>query len=307
MKRLVCLVMVAIGAAAAGAAQAEQAADLDAKLAEAKAALAAGNFDAAVAAARPVARDARDNDVKNGAMRLVANALRKKGDWVPAAKSYAELKARFEKTSDACIIAEGTAAVLQMSPEGVYPGLTPSASGDDKKPTLADDAYLAQALAKLGETRTEKLKLRVATLRAAATPEALIAQLKEILDGYHAARVLAPKLPQGAEMDAAKAADARMETLSLEAQQKLRAKLADMQRDIDQGDKFADTRRQEAADYSQICQNLVASEEAFRDALKGLGAAKQPDVRELTASNQKRLRDETAFAQQFQRMATRRR
>ena len=305
MKLLACLAMVAVGLAASGPALAEQVVGLDARLGEAKTALAAGNFDAAVAAARLVAHDARDNDVRADALKLVADALRKKGDWAPATKAYAELKAHLDKTTDPYILAEGTADVLQASTDGVYAGLTPPAAGDDKKPTLADDAVLTQALEALGEARAEKLKARIATLKSAATPEALIAQLKELMDAYHAARVLAPKLPAGAEMDAAKAADARMDALATEALVKLRAKLADMQKDIGQRDTLTNTQRQEAEDYNQLCQKLASTEDSFRDALKSLGGPRQPDVRDLTASSQKRARDETALARQFQRLASR--
>jgi hypothetical protein len=137
------------------------------RLGKAREALDASRFDEAIEGARAVMVQARDDRTKAGAMALLADAFRKKGDWAQAAKACAELKGHLDKGTAEYIRCEATLEVLKASLQGVYPPLAasgqpapdPPAAGA-KPATLADDTVLAKALALGGQARARKLAER---------------------------------------------------------------------------------------------------------------------------------------------------
>jgi hypothetical protein len=114
----------AAGKDAAGAV----ATDDRAKLAELEALFAAGKFGEVVEPARALLRTTKDDAAKTGAARLVAESLRKKGDWKVAGAAYAKLAERYEKGTDDQVKATATGEVLLTSPTGIYPPLEAAAA-----------------------------------------------------------------------------------------------------------------------------------------------------------------------------------
>ncbi|MBM4019417.1 MAG: hypothetical protein FJ288_14030, partial [Planctomycetes bacterium] len=116
------------------------------KVAAIQALLTAGEFDKAAEQAGAYLRTARDDAAKTEAMRILAEALRKKGDFRLAPAAYLRLRERFEKGSDDYVRYDGIAEVLKASPTGVYqpPGAPPVKPAPGAPAvTLADDGALA--------------------------------------------------------------------------------------------------------------------------------------------------------------------
>jgi hypothetical protein len=272
-----------------------------------RSAMANADYGAAVTAARAFILRTDDQAAKTEAMVLLADALRKKADWTAAAKAYADLKDRFEKGADSAIRYEATAEVVQACHDGVYPPLASSSTpGGSAKPlTVADDDALARALAHLGEARARKLDTRAEGLKRAATPQEAATLFAEIIEGYRQAHVLAPSLPRTHELEAAKAAGLRLESLSDEALPKLRARMTELQETIGQRATVNNQQKKELADCEARCIAMAESEDAFRETLKKVTERRDPDLVRLGAESLKRNREYGHIAQVCRRIRTR--
>ncbi|HUU11833.1 MAG TPA: hypothetical protein VM431_15010 [Phycisphaerae bacterium] len=89
---------------------------------------AAAKYDEAIDAAKAFLRVAQEDGLKAEATRLVAEALRKKGDWKRAMGAYVSLRDRFEKGCDEYVRYDAMAEILRASPSGVYQQGTPGAA-----------------------------------------------------------------------------------------------------------------------------------------------------------------------------------
>jgi len=245
------------------------------RLAEIQALVDGGKYAEAVEAARPFAAGVRDAGTKTEAMRLLAEALRKNGDWALAAKAHADLAGRYEAGTDQAVRAQATGEVLTKSPQGVYPGLkrpiAEGAGGELKPRTLAEDDVLAEALAALGEARAAALGSKVAAMKKAAMPADVVTALEEIVVGFREARVLAPKMSYDAEREAAKAAGDRLESLGNEAKPRLREKLEALDKAASDQGGLNSSQKQEAEQYQDLCVKSAEAEDKFREAMRDVG------------------------------------
>jgi hypothetical protein len=287
-----------------------------------------GRYDEAAAAARLLARSDRDDQTKTEATRLLALALRKKGDWRTAAQTYKDLAARYEKDSDASILAEATADVLLASSNGVYPGLEkPAPAGGDPasavadksaaakpaqepppKPaakTLADDDTLKAALVKEAEKRVAGLKGRIAEMKRAKTPEEVAAAFVQIAEVFRCARVLAPDRDYEAEQEAAKAAGDRMDALWSDARPWLRDRLTEMQRDAASRGSVSSAEKKELEGYQQMATRMADAEGVFRSGLEKVGGPAWAERRALVLKSVEREREYGLLARGFQMLLTR--
>ncbi len=275
-----------------------------------RSAMANADYGAAVTAARACILLSDDQEAKTEAMVLLADALRKKGDWTPAAKAYADLKGRFEKAADSAVRYEATAEVIQACREGVYPPLasSPTPYGSPPSATVAADDVLALALVHLGETRARKLDTRAEGLKRAATPEEAAALFAEVIEGYRQARILAPSLPRTHDLEAAKAAGSRLEALSGEILPKLQAGMAKLQETIGERATIDNQQKKELADREAHCIAMAEAEDAFRGALVKVndpGGRRNPELVRLGAESLKRNREYGRLAQVCRRIRTR--
>jgi hypothetical protein len=241
-----------------------------------QAALEAGRLDEVVAGAASVLRGVRDEGLKTEATRLLAEALRRKGDWRPAAKAYKDLAARFEKGSDAAVRHEAVAEVLEAAPQGLYHALQGDKDFGPPK-TLADEAVLAAALDKLAEQRAAKLAARVAAMRVARTPPDVVSIFEELAAAYREIRAISPGFPYDAERRAAQAAAERLETIGRDLQPKVRAKIVEADREVAQRGTVTSAQREEFEEYHATCAKMAEAEEAFRRTLQTVGGAGWPE------------------------------
>ncbi|MBE3099677.1 MAG: hypothetical protein IMZ44_21380 [Planctomycetes bacterium] len=285
--------------------------DERAKLAEVEALFAAEKFGDVAEPARALLRITKDDAVKTGAARLIAESLRKKGDWRVAAAAYAKLAERYEKGSDDQIKATATGEVLLASPTGIYPPLEAAAAnaeaaaadagaaastsaaasttGQPAAANLGDDTYLARALACLASIRAEKLKARVVTIKRARTPQEAQAAFAALAEELRQARVLSDSLSADPEQAAAGAAGKQLADLGQQILATLNARLAGFQASIKRS-ALTLSQRKDMESYQALCTDLAKTEGSFQATagkLNGLSSS----------SDAAKLRDESAQRQ----------
>lgn len=257
----------------------------EARLATVRAAYDAGKYDEAVTGARSLLAGAKEEAIRLEAMRILADGLRKQGEWRVAAKAYSDLKDRFEKGSNDHVRYEAMAEVLQASPKGVY-AATAAKSGAGA--TLSDDGALAEALAQVGDARAEKLKVRVAAMKKSNSAKEITSTLTEVVQGYRQARLLDPKLAAGLEREAAQAAGAALERLEGQVVAPLRDRINEMEQMAMTRRTISNAQRKQAIEYQGICQEMVDAEDAFRGVLGQVGGFGWPEGRSLGGASLKR-------------------
>jgi len=182
-------------------------------LAETEAALQAGDLDKAIGGAKELLKQPPDDATKTAALRVMAEALRKKGEWRLATVAYLKLRNCYEKTSPEYIRHDAIAEILRLAPKGVYapaarkPG--PDAKADDR--TLADDEVLKNALTCVAEQRAGEFKRRAAAQNRPRTPGEVVAALAEAQQGVLPIRALSADVADQIERQFAREAGARLQ------------------------------------------------------------------------------------------------
>jgi len=255
------------------------------KVAEIQAVLAAGEFDKAIEAANTLLKTARDEGAKTEAIRILAEAYRKKGDWRQAATAYQRLSERFAKDSDDTTRYAGIADILRSSPAGVYlpPGSpaakAPTAGGQ----TLADDTVLAEALTKLAAFRGSRMKTRIGTITRGATPQLVVAALMPVAEESRQIFGLSPDAPADGPHEVCTAAGNRLQTLGNGIIASLKNKLDKMQpKMVPYSGGITNLDKTEITNTQAACKELVEVESKFQQALPVMsGKGDWPDLARL--------------------------
>jgi len=254
------------------------------KLLESGALMIQGKYDEAIEAAKGLVRNAKEEATRTDAARVVAESLRKKGEWRTAAAAYMKLRDRYEKGSDNFVKNEAISEILTASPAGLYPPLeaaaaksapsgdaasasTSAATATPAKPAanLADDDYLARAIACLAAARIEKLKGRASAIKRARTPQEAEALFAALAEELRQAQSLASSGSGEAEKTVADAANARLADLGKQIAATLNAKLAEFQAAI-RSRSLTLTQRKEMETYQTACTELAKNEAAYQAA-----------------------------------------
>jgi hypothetical protein len=282
---------------AAGDTGSPVAADERQKLLDAGALMIQGKYDEAIEGAKGLIRTAKEDTTRTDAARVIAESLRKKGEWRAAAAAYLKLRDRYEKGSDNYVKNEAVSEILTASPAGVYPPLeaaaakatpagepastsTAAAATTPAKPvTLADDDYLAQAIACLATARIEKLKLRVSSIKKARTPQEAEAAFAALVEDIRQVRALTGSASSAGdpEQSVAQAAGERLADLSKQVVTTLNAKLTAFQGAI-KTHSLTLTQRKEMESYKAACTELAKNETSFQTTagkLTGIADASQ--------------------------------
>ena len=299
-----------------------------AKLAELEALFAAGKFGEVAEPARALLRTTKDDAVKTGAARLVAESLRKKGDWKVAAAAYAKLADRYDKGSDDQVKATATGEVLLTSPMGIYPPLEAAAakaeaaagpavpaagpaapaagtaapapsSGQSAAANLADDGYLARALACLASIRAEKLKGRVASIKRARTPQEAQAAFAALAEELRQARVLSDSLPAEPEVALATAAGKQLADLGQQIVAALTAKSDEFKAAI-RALALTQAQRKDMESCQTLCNDLARTEGSFQATTIRLGGLNNwSEAGQLRDQSAQRQSEYTKLAEAF--------
>jgi len=241
------------------------------KVAEMRAVLTAGEFDKAVEQANAYLKSARDESGKTEAVRVLAEALRKKGDWKQAPAAHLRLRERFEKNSEDWIRYDAIAEILRASPAGVYqPAGTPApkaAAPGSTAATLADDNALTEALARLAGSRAGKLKARIPAILRAATPQLVMAAFTPVLEETKMVFAVSADAPPDAAREVGAAAGKRLQTLGNQIVPALNAKLTKYEPKMTAPWNFTNQEKADIKNTQAVCKEMADSENQFQQAL----------------------------------------
>lgn len=285
------------------------------KLLEAGALMVQGKYDEAIEAAKGLLRTAKEDNTRTDAARVIAESLRKKGEWRAAAAAYLKLRDRYEKGSDNFVKNEAIGEILTASPAGLYPPLeaaaakaatsgdaasasTSAATATPAKPAvnLADDEYLARAIACLAAVRIEKLKSRISSIKRARTPQEAEAAFAALAEEIRQAQSLASNLPGDVDQVAAKATNDRLADLGKQVVATLTAKLTEYQAAIKSRSLLL-AQRKEMEGYQTLCTDLAKNEAGYQAATNKL--TNLADGSQLRSESDQREAGYTRLAREF--------
>jgi hypothetical protein len=256
------------------------------------------DVDKAIEAARTYVKDGLDEDAKTDATGVIADGLRKKGDWHGAQAAYLKARDRCEKGSEDYLRYDAIADLLKASPTGIHVppgGAKAGASKEDAKP-LSDDAALEAALAHITQVKLEKLKGRMASLKRAKTPQEVVTLFTPIADDYRQAAASMPAAVK-ASAEAAASAGSTLQDLSVKILEGLRNKQAQYQPKMDKPWSFNNVEQKDMGVGQAYCKELAQSEQRFQQVvgkMAGSGAA---------AEFQRVIRDSDVRKVNYERMA----
>ena len=185
--------------------------------------MSAGEYDKAIEEAKSLQNSSPDESVKTESQRLMADALRKKGQWKDAMAAYGRVRERYTKSSDDYMKYQTIADILRISPTGTYRAVVPDGTGGDL-PTLADDAHLTEALRYQAELLVKKVLVRASVLRRAKVPREIVTLFADLVEGFRQARVLDPNMAAKDERETVHMAGARLQEIADAMVPQLRAK-----------------------------------------------------------------------------------
>lgn len=273
------------------------------KVAEIQAILAAGEFDKAIEAANTFLKTARDEIAKTEAIRVLAEAYRKKGDWRQAAATYPRLRERFEKGSDDYSKYDGIADILKNSPAGVYQAVgspaakAPAAGGQ----TLADDNVLAEALTKLAATRGLRLKTRIGTITRGTTPQLVVAAYMPVADESRQILSLSPDAPPEGPREVCTAVGNRLQTLGSTILAALKNKLDKLQpKMVPYSGAITNVDKTEITNNKAACREMAEAESKYQQTLMLVnGKGDWPDQERLRKESTDRRSSYEQLGNQF--------
>lgn len=303
-------------AAAKAAAKEEPSAEADApdadasRLPEIQAQMLAGDYDAAIKAAKAAAAATQEKETKAEAMRVIADAYRKKCDWRQAAASYQGLRDCYDKGSDDYIKAEAVADVLKASPKGVYgtaaSGTNPPQGGDaiqaaGKPRTLDDDQALAEALARLASFRATRLKSLCTQLRRKRTPQEIASAFSAAAEQARAIFLLGPEVKPDDARELGRTAGQRLQEVGAAVQVALQAKLAKYTLKFNNPWSLTNVEKKDIVNSSQACKDMAAAEKQYQECLFYVsGSSEWSDADALRASSSERCAAYEQLADQLQ-------
>jgi hypothetical protein len=240
------------------------------RIAEMQAEMMAGNTDEAVKAARDFLKTARDENAKTEALRVIADGLRKSGDWRGAVGAYRGLCDRFEKTSDDCVRCAAIADVLAASQNGIYKGSAKikPAPGTQAK-TLSDDETLNAALTLLARSRSAKLRTKGMAVRRARTPQDVMNLFRPLAEEARQIFLLGPNTPPDDARSVGTMAAQRLAQIHTQVTSVLQKKLQSYQQKMKRHEpgSFTKTQKTDIENTQQTCKEMAAAEKEFQQAL----------------------------------------
>ena len=230
----------------------------------------AGNTDEAIKAARDFLKTARDENAKTEALRVIADGLRKSGDWRGAAGAYRGLCDRFEKTSDNSVRCAAIADVLAASQNGIYKGspkIKP-APGTQAK-TLSDDNALEAALTLLARSRSAKLRTKGMSVRRARTPQDVMNLFRPLAEEARQIFLLSANTPPDDARSVGTMAAQRLAQIYTQVTSVLQKKLQAYREKMKRREpgSFTKTQKKDIEDTQQTCKEMAAAEKEFQQAL----------------------------------------
>jgi len=245
------------------------------RIAPVEALLLAGQYDKALAEAQSLYDGANEAGMRTEAQRLIADALRKKGDWKGTLVAYMKVSTGYEKTSDDYLKYTTIAEILRMSPTGTYrPVVQSDGGGDESPPTLADEAHLAAAIHHQVELMAKKMIAQAdARMKRATMPREVLMVFLELMDGLRQPRALCPDLAFEDEHNTAHLAGARLQDIADRTMAHLQAKAAKIRVKRDKPWSYTNIEKDEINKCNALLKDCADVEAQFQTAVGKVGGA----------------------------------
>jgi len=234
--------------------------------------MSAGEYDKAIGEAKSLQNSSPDESVKTEAQRLMADALRKKGQWKDATVAYGRVRDRYTKSSDDYLKYQTITEILRTSPTGTYRAVVPDTTGGDP-PTLADDAHLTEALRRQAELLVKKVLLRASVLRRARTPREIVTLFADVVEGFRQALVLDPNVAAKDVRETAQMAGTRLQGLADTMVPQLRVKAVKIREKRQRPWSYSNVEKEDIQKCSALVKECASVEGQFQGLLGKVGGS----------------------------------
>ncbi len=247
------------------------------RVAPVEALLLAGQYDKALAEAQALYEGADEEGLKTEAQRLMADALRKKGEWKDAMITYSKVGNGYAKASDDYLKYTMIVDILRMSPTGTYRAVVQSEGGEDAVlPTLADEAHLADAIRYQAELMAKKTTARAAVLmKRAKAPRALLTVFLEVLEEFRQARAVCSGLAYADDHNAAHLAGAQLQDIANQTLAQMQAKAVKVRQKRNTPWAYTNVEKEEIPKCNALLKDCADVEGQFQAAVGKVGGADQ--------------------------------
>lgn len=253
------------------------------RAAEIAAKMLAGNVDEALQEAKAFILKTKDEKAKTEAMRVVAECYRKKSDWKQALLAYQQLRDRFKKGADDYAKYDAIWEVMKGSPAGLFQpqggGVTPAPAPTGSDPTsapaarktVADDEGLSEALGRVAQFRSTRLKPRAAVIRRARSPQEVVSAFTPAAEDARQILLIGPDVSPDGPRELVAAAGTRLRDIGKQVEMTLRNKLQKYQAKFENPFSFTNIEEKDVANTCTECKAMAEAEKNFQEAMFGLG------------------------------------
>jgi hypothetical protein len=289
-----CLVVLALGVP--GVVRQASADDAQ-RLAEINAGLTAGKYDKAAEEAKAFIAESKDKDAIVEARRILAECLRKQGDWRAASGAYTALSRACEEGTEDRLRYQAFGEVLRATnKDGVY---TPAAVKGEKR-NLSNDEALEAALAIWAELQCKRFSSACARVARARSPADVLNILKPAAEEARAIYAVAPETSPEETRKLIQMADAKLNQLCKAARSVLERKLHKYQPKMKTPWAFTNIEERDIEQSNKLCTQMAAAEQVFLETVAGLsGAGEWPQAESIRAACTDRQATYRELASQF--------
>ena len=280
------LVILAGSIGPACAADAQRLADINAELL-------AGKYAKAAEQAKALLAQTTDKDATREARRILAECLRKQGDWRNASAAYTGLSRACKEGSDNRLRYQAVGEVLRaVNGEGVY---VPAAAKGEKR-NLSDDA----ALAIWADFQCKRFASTCGRVSRARTPADVVKVVKPAAEEARGIYAVAPKTSPEATRKIALAANKRLTQLCNAARGALEKKLHQYEPKMNAPWSFTNVEERDIEKTNQLCIQMATAEQVFMESVADLaGTAEWSEAESICGACSDRQETYRELSKQF--------
>lgn len=289
-----CLAGLVLGVS--GVAQRARADDAQ-RLADINAELMAGKYEKAAEQAKAFLGGAKDKEAVVEARRILAECLRKQGDWRAASGAYTALSRACPEGSEDRLRYQAIGEVLRATnKDGVY---TPSAAKGEKR-NLSNDEALDAALAVWAEFQCKRFSSVCARLARARSPADVLKIVKPAAEEARGIYSVAPDTPPDDTRRVAQVASRKLTQLCKAARAVLERKLHKYQPKMKTPWAFTNIEERDIEQSNKLCTQMAAAEQVFLETVSDLsGTGEWPEAESIRAACTDRQATYRELASQF--------
>jgi len=259
--------------------------------------LTAGKYDEAAAEARAFISSTTDKEAIVEARRILAECLRKQGDFRSASGAYTALSRACQEGTEDRLRYQAIGEVLRSTNSaGIY---GPAVAKGEKR-NLSDDKALQQALGMWAELQCKQFKTVCARLARARSPADVVKIVKPASEEARGIFLVSPDTSPEETRRVALAASAKLNQICKGARGVLERKLHKYEPKMENPWTFTNVEERDIEQSNKLCNQMAAAEQAFLETVADLaGAGDWPDAESIRAACTDRQATYRELAKQF--------